>query len=62
MNPVMMKSMKAFIFDPLWDELVTEELKSRLKNAGIETIITKEIAPLTDCRALYEGDEERLLW
>jgi len=53
--------MQAFIFDPLWDKLVTEDLKNRLKNAGIETIITKEIAPLTDCRALYEGGEERLL-
>lgn len=57
----MMSSMKAFIFDPLWDELVTDELENRLQEAGIEAVITKEIAPLADCTGLYEGDEERLL-
>jgi hypothetical protein len=53
--------MKAFIFDPLWDELVTQELENKLAEANIETVITKEIAPLADCKALFEGDEERLL-
>jgi len=57
----MIASMKAFIFDPLWDELVTEELEAKLQAANIETVITKEIAPLSDCKALFEGDEERLL-
>jgi phosphoglycerate dehydrogenase-like enzyme len=53
--------MKAFIFDPLWDDLVTKELLDKLSAAGIETVITKDIAPLTDCKALFEGTEERLL-
>lgn len=53
--------MKAFIFDPLWDELVTTELKDKLRQANIETVITKEIAPLNECQALFEGEEERLL-
>jgi phosphoglycerate dehydrogenase-like enzyme len=57
----MMKNMKAFIFDPLWDELITKELENKLASAGIETILTKEIAPLAECKALYEGDAERLL-
>jgi phosphoglycerate dehydrogenase-like enzyme len=56
-----MKHMKAFIFDPLWDELVTEELENKLAEASIEAVVTKEIAPLADCSALYTGDEERLL-
>ena len=53
--------MKAFIFDPLWDELVTDELLAQLDKAGIELIITKELAPLTANKALFEGDEERIL-
>lgn len=53
--------MKAFIFDPLWDELVTDELIGKLKASGIEPIVTKEIAPLSDCAALFEGDDERIL-
>ncbi len=53
--------MKAFIFDPLWDELVTSELEAKLAQVNIQTVITKEIAPLADCKALFEGDEERLL-
>lgn len=53
--------MKAFIFDPLWDELITDELLGKLKASGIELIVTKEIAPLSDCTALFEGNEERLL-
>jgi phosphoglycerate dehydrogenase-like enzyme len=57
----MMEGMKAFIFDPLWDELVTKELEGRLQEAGIDAVVVKEIAPLTDCSALYEGEEERLL-
>lgn len=53
--------MKAFIFDPLWDELVTDELASQLQEANIETIVTKEIAPISDCKSLFEGNEERVL-
>lgn len=53
--------MKAFIFDPLWDGLVTDELLNRLKDGGIEPVITKEIVPLLEAKALYDGDEERVL-
>jgi lactate dehydrogenase-like 2-hydroxyacid dehydrogenase len=53
--------MKAFIFDPLWDELVTDELLSKLKDANLDLVITKEIAPLSECKELFEGSEERLL-
>lgn len=53
--------MKVFIFDPLWDELITNELLGNLKTAGIEPIVTKEIAPLSDCAALFEGNDERIL-
>lgn len=53
--------MKAFVFDPLWDELITDELLNKLKESGIELVITKEIAPLSDCKELFEGNEERLL-
>ena len=53
--------MKAFIFYPLWDELITEDLLSILKSSDIEPIVTKEIAPLSKCAALFEGNEERIL-
>jgi D-3-phosphoglycerate dehydrogenase len=53
--------MKAFIFDPLWDELVTDELLSKLKDANLDLVIIKEIAPLSECKELFEGSEERLL-
>ena len=53
--------MKAFIFDPLWDELITDELLEKLKASGLELVITKEIAPLGECKALFKGDDERLL-
>lgn len=53
--------MKAFIFDPLWDEMITNVLVDKLKNSGIEPIVTKDIAPLSNCNALFEGDEERIL-
>jgi len=52
---------KAFIFDPLWDELITDELLEKLKASGLELVITKEIAPLGECKALFKGDDERLL-
>lgn len=53
--------MKAFIFDPLWEELTTPELLQKLKAAKIDTIITKDIAPLSKCAELFEGNEERVL-
>ena len=53
--------MKAFIFDPLWDELLTDELLEKLNESDLEYMVTKEIAPLSECKELFEGDEERLL-
>lgn len=53
--------MKAFIFDPLWDELITDDLRSKLKNSGLELIVTSELAPLTAMKELFEGDDERIL-
>lgn len=53
--------MKAFIFDPLWDDLVTPELLKQLNAANIDIFVKKEIAPLSNCSELYEGDEERVL-
>lgn len=53
--------MKAFIFDPLWDELITDELEKQLESNEIEVIVTKDIAPISNCVALFEGDEERIL-
>lgn len=53
--------MKAFIFDPLWDDLVTDELLVKIKDSGLEILVTKAIAPLSECKELFEGDEERLL-
>jgi lactate dehydrogenase-like 2-hydroxyacid dehydrogenase len=53
--------MKAFIFDPLWDELITDRLLATLKRSGLELIVTKEVAPLSTCTVLFEGDEPRLL-
>ena len=53
--------MKAFIFDPLWKGLITTELDEKLRQSGLELIITTELAPLNECKALFEGDEERIL-
>jgi phosphoglycerate dehydrogenase-like enzyme len=52
---------KAFIFDPLWDELITDELLRELKSSGLELSVTKTGAPLSSCTELFEGNEERLL-
>ena len=35
--------MKAYIFDPLWDDYVTKQQLSDLKKAGIEPIVFKKI-------------------
>lgn len=53
--------MKVFIFDPLWDQLITPELKSKLEAANLEVTVIKDVAPLANCAALFEGDEERIL-
>ncbi len=53
--------MKAFIFDPLWEELVTDELLDKLKASNVEPIVTTKIAPLSECTALFEGDDERII-
>lgn len=53
--------MKAFIFDPLWDDLITAELLEALKAANVDVVVTKIIAPLHDCKEMFEGDEDRLL-
>ena len=42
-----MNGMKAFIFDPLWDELVTNEGKKALADSNIEVSVIKEIAPFS---------------
>jgi lactate dehydrogenase-like 2-hydroxyacid dehydrogenase len=54
--------MKAFIFEPLWDELVTPELIADLQDAGITYEVIKETAPLSDHAPLFEGEEKRLLY
>jgi phosphoglycerate dehydrogenase-like enzyme len=53
--------MKAFIFDPLWNELVTDGLLEKLKTGGVDIVLTEKIAPLSDCKELFEGTEERIL-
>src|ERR1700684_2056442 len=53
--------MKAFVFDPLWHELVDEELKNKLNKAGVEVTLITEVKPLAETKALFEGSEERLL-
>ena len=54
--------MKAFIFEPLWDELSTPELVNNLREAGVEYDVIKDVAPLADYAPLFAGDEERLLY
>lgn len=53
--------MKAFIFDPLWNELITEDLRKQLQDSGLEITVTTDIAPLSDCKDLFEGNEDRIL-
>lgn len=53
--------MKAFIFDPLWDSLVTQELLSKFTENDISICVVKDIAPFSDCKELFEGDEDRVL-
>lgn len=53
--------MKAFVFDPLWDELITDDLLEKIDASGVELVVVKDVAPLRDCKELFDGDEERLL-
>lgn len=53
--------MKAFIFDPLWDELADDGLLNQLKTAGVEIEVVAEMKPLSETKALFEGDGERVL-
>ena len=53
--------MKAFIFDPLWDELATPDMLHELEQANVETVVIKEVAPLSSCKELFTGDDERIL-
>lgn len=53
--------MKAFIFDPLWGQLATNELLDKLSNGGVDLVVTQEITPLSKCKELFEGSEERIL-
>ncbi len=53
--------MKAFIFDPLWNDLISEDLLGELRDSNIELIVTTKIAPLIDCKELFEGDDERII-
>lgn len=53
--------MKAFVFDPLWDELITDDILAKLKTCGVELIVNKQPAPLSTCAELFAGDEPRLL-
>ncbi len=53
--------MKVFIFDPLWNDLITEDLQGKLRDSDIELIVTTKIAPIIDNAALFEGDDERII-
>lgn len=53
--------MKAFIFDPLWNELITDELSAKLKASNLELVVKTDIAKLSDCKELFAGEEERIL-
>lgn len=53
--------MKAFIFDPLWDDLVADDLLEKIRSSGLEIVVKRDIAPLSECKELFEGDEERIL-
>ncbi len=53
--------MKIFVFDTLWESLLTEENKTALAEAGVKVILTAKEGPLSEMKALYEGDEPRIL-
>ncbi|MGH7157566.1 MAG: 2-hydroxyacid dehydrogenase [Candidatus Saccharimonadales bacterium] len=53
--------MKAFVFDPLWNTLITDELKAQIASSGLEVIVTTDIAPLSANKELFDGSDERIL-
>ena len=53
--------MKVFIFDQLWNDLITEDLLGKLRDSDIELIVTTKIAPIIDNAELFEGDDERII-
>lgn len=53
--------MKIFVFDPLWDTLITDELLDLFNKVDVELIVKKEVAPLSDCHELFTGTEDRIL-
>ncbi len=53
--------MKIFIFDPIWEELVTADLREQLNALPCEVCIIKEVLPIRDYKPLYECQEEKLL-
>jgi len=53
--------MKAFVFDPLWNDLVDDALITKLQQANIEVILETQVKPLSETPALFEGTEDRLL-
>lgn len=55
------KSMKIFVFDPLWNELVTPTLISKLEATGAELVVETTLKPLHESQALFDGTEERIL-
>lgn len=54
-------SMKVFILDPLWNDLVDDSLLSMLRAAGIDPQVESELKPLEEIDGLYESGEARLL-
>lgn len=53
--------MKAFIFDPIWNQLITDDLLAKLKCAEIEIVVIEELAPIAACESLFHGNDERIL-
>ena len=53
--------MKAFIFDPIWNQLITENLLDALQRGGIKLHVTEDIAPLSACLEMFQGNDARIL-
>jgi lactate dehydrogenase-like 2-hydroxyacid dehydrogenase len=53
--------MKVFVFDPVWDSLLTSEPKKLLEPLGNNLKVVQDIKPLKECSELFEGVEERIL-
>jgi phosphoglycerate dehydrogenase-like enzyme len=53
--------MKAFIFDPLWTDLVTDKQRQKLADAGVETVVVGKKETLPQFPPLFEGYEDRMI-